>query len=91
MKIDLLKNNFINHLCPNFRIEHAYDFRTRHIEFFTEWCAGQFDKKFFITDTISADRELGSKIEVVSVGDTFGDAIERIESGESLSALFDTE
>ena len=48
-------------------------------------------KKLFITDTISADRELGDKIEVVSVGDTFGDAIERIESGESLSALFDTE
>lgn len=48
-------------------------------------------KKLFITDTISADRELGEKIEVVSVGDTFGDAIERIESGESLSALFDTE
>ena len=48
-------------------------------------------KKFFITDTISADRPLGGKIEVVSVGETFGDAIERIESGESLSALFDTE
>lgn len=48
-------------------------------------------KKLFITDTISADRTLSDKIEVVSVGDTFGDAIERIESGESLSALFDTD
>jgi len=48
-------------------------------------------KKLFITDTISADRPMGSKIEVVSVGETFGDAIERIETGESLSALFDTE
>ncbi|MBI5457165.1 ribose-phosphate pyrophosphokinase [Candidatus Kaiserbacteria bacterium] len=48
-------------------------------------------KKLFITDTINGNRELGTKIEVVSVGDTFGDAIERIESGESLSALFETE
>lgn len=48
-------------------------------------------KKLFITDTISADRHLGKKIEVVSVGDTFGDAIQRIETGESLSALFETE
>ncbi|MDO8576516.1 MAG: ribose-phosphate pyrophosphokinase [bacterium] len=48
-------------------------------------------KKLFITDTINGNRELGSKIEVVSVGDTFGEAIERIESGESLSALFETD
>src|SRR3989338_4108820 len=48
-------------------------------------------KKLFITDTVSADRPLGEKIEVVSVANTFGDAIERIESGESLSALFETE
>ncbi|MDO8514824.1 MAG: ribose-phosphate pyrophosphokinase [bacterium] len=48
-------------------------------------------KKLFITDTISADRPLSEKIEVVSVGDIFGDAIQRIESGESLSALFETE
>ena len=47
--------------------------------------------KLFITDTINGNRELGSKIEVVSVGDTFGEAIERIESGESLSALFETD
>ena len=48
-------------------------------------------KKLFITDTISADRPLGDKIEVVSVGDTFGDAIERMEKGESLSELFETD
>ncbi len=48
-------------------------------------------KRLFITDTISADRPLGQKIEVVSVGGIFGDAIQRIETGESLSALFETE
>ena len=48
-------------------------------------------KKLFITDTINGNRELGTKIEVVSVGDTFGEAIERIEAGESLSALFETD
>ncbi|MEK7134095.1 MAG: ribose-phosphate pyrophosphokinase [Patescibacteria group bacterium] len=48
-------------------------------------------KKLFITDTISADRPLNEKIEVVSVGEIFGDAIQRIETGESLSALFETE
>lgn len=48
-------------------------------------------KKLFITDTISADRPRSSKIEVVSVGDIFADAIGRIQSGESLSALFEAE
>lgn len=48
-------------------------------------------KKLFITDTISMERTLSPKIEVVSVGDIFGDAIHRIESGESLSALFEAE
>lgn len=48
-------------------------------------------KRLFITDTISTDRSLGSKIEVVSVAEIFGHAIDRIESGESLSALFETE
>lgn len=48
-------------------------------------------KKMFITDTVSADRELGKKIEVVSVGEVFGDAIHNIQTGESLSALFETE
>ncbi len=48
-------------------------------------------KKLFITDTISADRTLSPKIEVVSAADTFGDAIHRIETGESLSELFETD
>lgn len=48
-------------------------------------------KKLFITDTISTDRELSKKIEVVSVGEVFGEAIHRIEDGESLSALFETD
>ncbi len=48
-------------------------------------------KKLFITDTISTERTLSPKIEVVSVGETFGDAISRIESGESLSELFETD
>ncbi|MDO8562179.1 MAG: ribose-phosphate pyrophosphokinase [bacterium] len=48
-------------------------------------------KRFFITDTISAERTLSPKIEVVSVGDIFGDAISRIVTGESLSALFEAE
>ena len=48
-------------------------------------------KRVFITDTISVDRPLSSKIEVVSVANLFGDAINRIESGESLSALFEAE
>lgn len=46
-------------------------------------------RALFITDTISADRPLSSKVEIVSVGEIFGDAIARIESGESLSALFE--
>ena len=46
-------------------------------------------KRLFITDTISTDRQLGSKIEVVSVADLFGRAIDRIESGEGLTALFE--
>lgn len=48
-------------------------------------------KKMFITDTISTERPLSSKIEVVSVGPIFADAIARIERGESLSALFEAE
>jgi ribose-phosphate pyrophosphokinase len=48
-------------------------------------------KKLFITDTISTDRQLSPKVEVVPVGDIFADAIKRIESGESLSALFELE
>lgn len=48
-------------------------------------------KKMFITDTISVDRPLSKKMEVVSVAEIFADAIGRIESGESLSALFEAE
>ena len=48
-------------------------------------------EKVFITDTISSDRVLSKKIEIVSVGDIFGDAIHRIAEGESLSELFETE
>lgn len=48
-------------------------------------------KKLFITDTISTDRPLSKKIEVVSVGEVIGEAIQRIEAGESLSELFETE
>jgi ribose-phosphate pyrophosphokinase len=48
-------------------------------------------RKLFMTDSISTDRQLSRKIEVVSVADIFGDAIKRIEGGESLSALFEAE
>jgi len=48
-------------------------------------------EKLFITDTIAHERELSDKIQIVSVAEMFGDAIERIESGESLSALFEAE
>lgn len=48
-------------------------------------------EKVFITDTISSDRVLSKKIEIVSVGDIFGDAIHRIAEGESLSELFEAE
>ena len=48
-------------------------------------------KRIFITDTVSADRPLSSKVEIVSVGAVFADAIQRIEKGESLSELFETE
>lgn len=48
-------------------------------------------KKIFITDTISVDRQFSSKVQIVPVADIFGDAIQRIVSGESLSALFESE
>jgi ribose-phosphate pyrophosphokinase len=48
-------------------------------------------KKLFITDTISTDRKFSPKVEVVSVGEVFGEAIQRIEEGESLSELFETD
>jgi ribose-phosphate pyrophosphokinase len=46
-------------------------------------------EKVFITDTISPERPLSSKVEVISVGDIFGDAIRRIQTDESLSELFE--
>lgn len=48
-------------------------------------------EKLFITDTISHEDKLSPKVEVVSVAELFGDAIQRIETGESLSALFEAE
>ena len=45
-------------------------------------------KKLFITDSVLPNQDLGSKVEIVSVGALFGDAIERIESRESLSPPF---
>jgi ribose-phosphate pyrophosphokinase len=47
-------------------------------------------KKLFVTDTVAHDK-LPAQFETVSVADIFGDAICRIESGESLSALFEAE
>jgi ribose-phosphate pyrophosphokinase len=48
-------------------------------------------KKLFITDTIAHTGALSSKIEMVSVGDVFAEAIDRIENGDSLSELFETD
>jgi len=48
-------------------------------------------KKLFVTDTIATATGSSDKLEVVSVGELFGEAIERIETGESLSELFETE
>ena len=49
-------------------------------------------KRLFIPDTIASDeRRLSPKIETVSAGHLFGDAIGRIVKGESLSALFEAE
>lgn len=46
-------------------------------------------KKLFIADTVSTDRPLSGKVEVISVGELFADAIRRTSKGESLSALFE--
>lgn len=48
-------------------------------------------KKLFITDTVAHAGPLSEKVEVVSVGEVFADAIRSIETGESLSALFETD
>ncbi len=46
-------------------------------------------KHLFITDSISTNRSLSKKIEVISVGGLFASAISRMNHGESLSALFE--
>lgn len=46
-------------------------------------------KKLFIADTIANEKDLSDKIETISVGDLFADAIHRTSQGESLSALFE--
>ena len=48
-------------------------------------------KKLFITDTIAHGDLKSSKVEVVSVAEVFAEAIQRIDSGESLSELFETD
>jgi ribose-phosphate pyrophosphokinase len=48
-------------------------------------------KTLYITDTVNVARPLSRKIEVVSVSELFANAINRMESGESLSALFEAE
>lgn len=48
-------------------------------------------KKLFITDSVSVDRQLSQKVEVVSVGELFAEAIRRLENDESLSELFETD
>lgn len=48
-------------------------------------------KKLFVTNTISVDRPLSEKVQVVSVGELFGDAILRMQKGESLSVLFEAD
>jgi len=50
---------------------------------------GSSIKKLFIADTVSTDRSLSSKVEVISVSELFADAIQRTSKGESLSALFE--
>ena len=47
-------------------------------------------KKIIITDTISIDKEKKTdKIKVVSVAKIFGEAVNRVHNGESVSALFE--
>mgnify|MGYP001600204842 CR=1 FL=1 len=47
-------------------------------------------KRVFVTDTISYAAE-SPKVEYISVGEIFGDAIRRIENDQSLSALFEVD
>ena len=46
-------------------------------------------KRLFITDSISVAQPFSKKIEVISVGEIFANAISRMNHGESLSALFE--
>lgn len=48
-------------------------------------------KKIFITDSVLQTQTLSQKIEVISVGEIFGNAINRLNNGESLSELFETD
>lgn len=48
-------------------------------------------KKVFITDTISTDRVFSNKIQIISVDEIISNAIDRLNKGESLSALFEVE
>ena len=46
--------------------------------------------KIIITDTISFDEEKKTdKIKIVSVAKIFGEAVNRVHNGESVSALFE--
>ena len=46
--------------------------------------------KIIITDTIAIDKEKKTdKIKVVSVAKIFGEAVNRVHNGESVSALFE--
>ena len=47
-------------------------------------------KKIIVTDTIAIPKEKHiKKMKIVSVGDVFGEAVNRIHNGESVSALFE--
>ena len=47
-------------------------------------------RKIIVTDTIEIPIEKQiDKMEIVSVGNVFGEAISRIHNGESVSALFE--
>lgn len=48
-------------------------------------------KKLFITDSVASASRPSPSIEVVSVGGLFAEAIQRLERGESLSELFETD
>ena len=47
-------------------------------------------KKVIITDTISVPKhKLIDKLEIISVSNIFGQAVDRVHNGESVSALFE--